>query len=708
MKKTLFFLFLILFFVFLCSGCSKEEISEKTDYITVFHVASEGTENGDGTENNPFRSIEEAQAAARASGKGTAVLLHTGTYMTEGLLFKDEDSGITYAAAGDGKVILNGGIFLQGEDFVRPEDSFLDRLSEQSARDNIYCVDLKNYGLTKENWGNLHAVGTYSTASKYAGDYTGNNCELFWNDKRQVLARWPNDTYEKVINVPDQGEPHEYPSQNYHYDYQAKNENAAGAYKISPRAMNRAGNWEKITDVWLFGCFMYNWADSSTPLLSVDTENNILYPKFVSLYGVKEGAEFYFYNIPEELDIPGEWYLDRETGILYVCTDTDPKEAEILFTYRDTSVITLSGANDMTFRGFTVLGNRGDAVSVSGNGNRMESMTVKNIMGNAFVVSGSDNTISSCDISHTGRGGILISGGDRTTLTRGNNLAINNYIHDWAEVYTTYQAGVSLNGCGNTASHNEFFNTPHEAIYFAGNDHTIEYNYLHEVVLASDDAGAIYGGRDWTAFGTVIRYNLLVNIGVSTGFEPNGIYLDDALSGIEVYGNILYRIGDNAIAGCGGRNLSIHDNIVVSEENGISFDQRARDGYFFDGWYQTAVADSSGTMWKNLNAVPYKEGIWAERYPDLAKIKDTYEDPDDPDFGPNPAYAEIRNNLLICETPLDLSDYVKKYGTVDGNTFDVYDNEWQYFDNAEKGDFTFAQPEKMPEIPVEEIGRNWK
>ena len=35
------------------------------------------------------------------------------------------------------------------------------------------------------------------------------------------------------------------------------------------------------------------------------------------LYSFRKGQRFYFLNVLEELDQPGEWFLDRKTGVLY-------------------------------------------------------------------------------------------------------------------------------------------------------------------------------------------------------------------------------------------------------------------------------------------------------------------------------------------------------------------------------------------------------
>lgn len=100
---------------------------------------------------------------------------------------------------------------------------------------------------------------------------------------------------------------------------------------------------------------------------------------------------------------------------------------------------------------------------------------------------------------------MILTGGDRETLTSSENVVTNNLIYDWSQVYRTYQAAVSLNGVGAVCSHNEIYNSPHEAITYSGNNHVIEYNVIHDVVLESSDAGAIYAGRSWSYYGNVIR-----------------------------------------------------------------------------------------------------------------------------------------------------------------------------------------------------------
>src|SRR4029077_4895078 len=135
------------------------------------------------------------------------------------------------------------------------------------------------------------------------------------------------------------------------------------------------------------------------------------------------------------------------------------------------------------------------------------------------------NAIIGCDIYATGEGGIYLGGGDRRTLSRGDNAAINNHIHDFNRWVYTYRPAISIDGVGNHVSHNLIDDAPHAGIFIHGNDHVVDLNELHHLCLQTSDAGAIYMGRDLSERGNVIRYNFIHDLGKN--IDDNAIYLDD-------------------------------------------------------------------------------------------------------------------------------------------------------------------------------------
>ena len=686
-----------------------------------YYVSPDGSDSNDGSIDAPFATIERARDAVRSTDKsscdGITVAIKAGDYRISSLEFDLQDSGtencpVTYCAYGDGEVILNGGISISGKDFGRVTGKeMLSRLSRK-AQKKVMCVELGKYGITAEQYGKIYAIGSYNTAMQYDGDYTGNlYCELFVNDKRQTIARYPNDGYlytEKIIKTGLGRESDGAPTVVPNWDSIRNPE--SDVYEVSKKLAKRINGWENLDDVWMFGFWKYDWADASTLIGSFDYKKRELSPRFVSMYGTKEGAPYYFFNVFEELDSEGEWYLDRDSGIIYLYPGDDFSTSTVDLTLT-TKPIIKANADYLTFSGLTVKGTRGDAININGNNVTVKNCLIKNVAGYAIVMNGSNNLASENEITRTGRGGISISGGDRETLTAGNSRADNNLIHDWSEIYQTYQPAVTLSGVGNVCSHNEIYNSPHEAITYSGNNHAIEYNIIHDVCLLSDDAGAIYAGRRWDWYGTVIRYNCIYDLGAD-GHTPDGIYMDDALSGQTIYGNLLINVPKIGIHLGGGRDLEVHNNIIInSNDRPISYDQRAIDGVF-GGWFTISLP--TGSIWTNLYSSPWQSEIWKKAYPQTARLKNDFNNTDDPDFAPNPSYSSVTGNLIVNADKNigSISDKANQYSDISTNACYKLTKLGKIFNSPATGDYTLKEKSKiydqLPDfenLPISEMGR---
>ena len=694
---------------------SEAGLAENADY----YVSPDGNDEADGTFSNPFRTIERAAEAVRRTDKsgksGITVAVKAGEYRINSLRFSAEDSGtaecpVTYMAYGDGEVVINGGITIDPKKFGNVTDeNMLSRLSSE-AKEKVLCYDLSESGISQRDYGKIYAIGSYHTASKYTGDWTGPlYCELFVNDCRMNLARYPDGGYASLGKVISTGEGAEKSSTEKNPDWSALVDPVSDVYKVSDGLAKRINSWKTFDDVWMFGYFKYDWADASTPIGNFDFSKKILSPKFVSMYGTKDNAPFYFFNVFEELSVPGEWYLDRVNNVLYLYPGEDFDEAVVDLSLSNENLLFAENLEYVTFNGFTFKGTRGDAINISGNNNTVSNCVVKNVAGHAIVVNGYDNLVSRNEITRTGRGGIYLSGGDAEKLIPGNNRADNNLIHDWSEIYQTYQPAVTLSGVGNICSHNEMFNSPHEAITFSGNDHIIEYNEIHDVCLLTNDGGAIYAGRRWNYYGNIIRYNCIYNIG-SGDFTPDGIYMDDALSGETIYGNLLVNVPKYAIHLGGGRDLDVRNNIIINcNGSSIHYDDRARDAYL-GGWYRGTINQN----WNALHGSPYKSEIWLNAYPQMRKFIEDENEFENPGFVPNPAYSMVKDNLIVNLNGKigDICDSAYKFSEIENNPVFRMTKLFKIFTDPMNGDYSLAENSPVynsipgfEDIPVNEIGR---
>ncbi|GKT08608.1 peptidase [Desulforhabdus sp. TSK] len=540
----------------------------------------------------PFATLERARDAIRAIKKtgelpegGVTVHVAEGTYfLREPFTLTDEDSGttdapITYLAEKTGSARLMAGHIITGFKPVTDEAT-LKRLDE-AARSKVYEIALKSQGITDY------------------GPVEGGGLELFFNGKPMQIARWPNEGFTRIVDLRGGEE----------FDIRGTNRALIGRWVYKG---DRPSRWIHEKDAWLNGYWSCDWSSEYQRVKSIDPGEHIIeVEKPYHVYGYRKGQWYYALNLLCEIDTPGEWYLDRENGILYFWPPSPPENAEAFVSLLPEAV-KMNNVSNCTLRGFVVEGVRNtDIIIEGGEHDRIEACIIRNSGGTAVRVDdGTDIGVIGCDIYDVGGGGMVLKGGDRKTLTPAKLFADNNHIHDYARWYRMLNPGISLKGVGNRASHNLIDNAPHIAIIFGGNDHIIEYNEIHSVCYESSDAGAIYAGRDWTQRGTVIRYNFMHDV---TGFEGRGsvgVYLDDMFCGTHIYGNLFYRVYRAAFIG-GGRDNVYENNLFVDCPKALHIDNRAQN------WAGPSV---DKTMTERLIAMPYTNALWKKKYPNLSDI----------------------------------------------------------------------------------------
>jgi parallel beta-helix repeat protein len=349
--------------------------------------------------------------------------------------------------------------------------------------------------------------------------------------------------------------------------------------------------WSKPGEVEVFVFPRYNWWNNIIPIKAVDSSSRTIRLAGEASYAIRPGDRYYFRNALEELDAPGEWYLDRASGTLYIWPPAAlVDENEIVAPIVGTLIAIEPGTSHLTLRGFTLESCTGEAVVLHGTSHcTIAGCTIRGVgdyhHGAVSVVEGRQNRIIGNDISDVGSHGISLSGGDRYSLAPAENAALNNYIHHIGVLYKQ-GVGIALDGVGNRAAHNLIHDGPRMGIMFSGNNLVIEYNHVRHMNLETEDTGAVYtGGRDWiSSRGTVIRYNLFHDM---LGFGKDehgrwisphfawGVYLDDNTGGVDVVGNIVYRCSRAGLHLHNGRDNHIWNNIFV--DNGPR-------QYEYSGW----------------------------------------------------------------------------------------------------------------------------
>jgi len=568
------------------------------------YVSPSGNDQNTGDANAPFATILRARNAIRElkdgaglpSG-GVTVWLAGGTYGQSGSIpFDRRDSGtadkpIVYAAASGQRARITGAVSLDPAWFRRVDRSSpaWSRL-DPAAQGNVYVVNLREHGIN--DLGTLKAGGfhIHSVAA----------LEIFIDGRPMTLARWPNE-----------GQP------------LARSVAAPSSTRIVYEG-SRPERWSQARDIWLHGLWSTAWADFHVQVSSIDTGTKTV--NFVdppAQFGNAANHPYYAYNLLEEIDEQGEYYVDRAEGLLYLWPPGPLEKAAIQASILEDGLVELSQTEHITLRNLTLEASRGPLLDIEGgDNNRIEGCLLRNCGGYAARVSGSNNGLDQCEIVGCGEEGVLLGGGTRSTLTAGNNFVTNCRIHRVARINWTYHPAINLtDGCGNLASHNLIEDLPHAAVLFSGNNHVIEYNEIRRVCQMTSDAGAIYSGRDWSYRGNMIRFNFIHHVHSDMeGQGTQGVYLDDCMSSAQIIGNVFYRIDGGAVFCGGGR-----DNII--KNNVMALCQIAHyNGDFARGF----IDNKPGSSWNFLerlaaDGISYQEEPWASAYPGCAAIPNSWQ-----------------------------------------------------------------------------------
>jgi hypothetical protein len=570
-----------------------------------FFVAPQGLDTHPGTKEKPFATLERARDAVRARKSvlgNVTIWLRGGDYRrTNALELTKADSGtvsapVVWSAYRNERVRLLGGQVLTGFEPLRDE-AILDRL-DFSARGQVLQLDLRRLGITR--FGEMKSRG-------FARSTTPSHCELFFNQRPMVLARWPNEgTWERIAGFPKES---------------GKNDDHGGNIGELPGGFLYSGErprrWRDTSHVWVHGYWAWDWANSYERVSRLDLDRRLIQtaPPH-GLYGFRAGQRFHFLNVLEELDQPGEWFLDDASGLLYFWPPAPIGSGQTILSLMDQSVIRLTEVEFVTLRGLTIEATRGTGVEITaGKGNRVESCLLRNLGNLGVSVSGgTGHGVVGCDIFDTGDGGVSLAGGDRQTLSPAGHFVENCHFQRQGRWSKCYVPAVLMNGVGHRVSHNLIHDHPHCAILFTGNDHLIEFNDIHHIALETGDVGAIYTGRDYSYRGNRIRHNYIHETG-GVGMGSMGVYMDDCVSGTEVYGNVFAKVHWAMFIG-GGRDHRVENNLFVDCDPAVRADARGMDR---SPVWRNMVNDY---MRQQLAAVPLE--LYRERYPAMRTLDAYY------------------------------------------------------------------------------------
>lgn len=587
----------------------------------IIYVATNGNDANDGSIDKPLKTLIGARDKIRAlksqgvaPEKGFVVYVRGGNYtLNESVVFTAEDSGteaapVVYRSYPGETATLVGGVKLTQKDFTKVTDpAITDRIIDTAARSKIYMYDLKKAGIT--DVGPTYLKGTYSykliTEKGSLGDKPdrpkADGIEMLVDGEAYHLAQYPNgDDTIRIEQLLDEGF-------NWYNDLSSnKGWGTPFVIKIND---DRIKKWAHLDpkSIIMYGKWYFDWADQSIPMGSFDPVSGVITSLQSSTHGLQAGRSFIVYDLLEELDEQGEYYIDRETSTLYCYEPKNFAGADIILTILDAPLIDIQGGHHMQFKHLNITGSRTTMVNISDKSTFVEFSNCElSFSGPATMyIRGKNNGIRDSYV-HDVNTGINLYGGFISELVPGNCYITNCEIENMGRVARTYAPGVNIGGFKNVMNHNKIHEAPHQAVGFGGNDWTIAYNEIYDVVKEADDMGAIYGGISWNQRGGQIKYNYIHDVHTSSFFHSYAVYIDDLGSQTTVMGNV---IADNKNVSLfnGGRDNYFVNNILVNNKTGYMIENRED--------------TNPSRQWADQNSKPYVTSpAFREHYPKFAEM----------------------------------------------------------------------------------------
>ena len=552
--------------------------------------------NGDdatatGAINAPYKTIKAATKAHKPES-GMVLCLREGNYPASdaNVLTVSATEELPYIITSyEGETVnIVGGTNIDSDMFQKITDTDVISRLNPAASDKILVADLKAMGVT--NYGTI-------TSS--------NSPVLFVGDSQYTIARWPNVELTGMIDIDDvpgltemgledtnggtatksggtgvidcgivtssMGSPcGEYRQ----YSKRATELNQAAGKVVSTDkgaefcvADIRPFSWVNTGNIWMYVSLHDEWTHDRTKVAEFNPETRSVRTTTSNSWGTqyKSVNKFYYYNVFEELDSPGEWFMDDTTGKLYIYPATDITKEKVLFAPSDATMWEIKNSKNVIVNGINFEHARGQALKVSGSNTRnvvIQNCKFENV-GSGVSFEGRYSGVINSEFTNVAGTSINLGGGTEAEIVKlipARQFAQNNKIYN--------SKSISTRGVGNIVSHNYLSNVIGSCIYFSASRETVvEYNEIVAGPRETLDSGAIYlNGNQQFNRGNHVRYNFIHETGMSIGTKaPQSIYFDDMASENYAYGNFII---DGRMLFHNGSENAVYNNVILNPATG--------------------------------------------------------------------------------------------------------------------------------------------
>lgn len=426
--------------------------------------------------------------------------------------------------------------------------------------------------------------------------------QLFVNGERRSRPRLPKQGLYRMESVPGMPLPAGW---------------GGGGYTQFVAAAGDAEDFLNLGEVE--AVYLHFWIEERSNLASYDPASRLVTmtrksrTNLVGSFG-SQLADYYFDNVFEALDTPGEWYLDRGAGKLYYLPlPGETLENTEVFAPRVVQLLRLVGDPNaeklveyLGFRGITFQHtdwrhpgetpeSSFDPLSVDGKasgasisdfnrGNYAASgQAASDVPGVISLTGARDCVFEDCEIRNVGWYGMFLSCGCRGIRVVGNRF------------YDLGGGGIKLNGATpvapktsltgwNRVTDNEIraagkvFHSAVGVLIMNSAGNVVAHNHIHDLFYSGISVGWVWGYKDSSTYANLIEKNHIHHIGQGLLSDMGGVYLLGIQPGTIVRGNLIHDVekahyGGWALYTDEGSSHIVLENNICYGTNGDVFHQ---------------------------------------------------------------------------------------------------------------------------------------
>ncbi len=522
-------------------------------------VSLYGADGNDGTIAEPVRSLERAIELVDGLSGGAVIYFREGTYFVDDTIKisninASSDKPLFISAYNDEDVIFTSAKELNYYGFKPVTDSDILNRLDDDARDKILVADFADVGINSDD----AQIGFYKVPS------------ITMDGEEMRFARYPKTSAIETVDYIDDGIAGAVSDTSY---TNFLNEHQDNGFKYID-SDSRPSTWDNSRSIWLTGWFGGGSVKTNVAIAQID-DSGIRTRNIVTFYGRIQAAKHketnhYYWNVLEELSLPGEFVLDIANKKIYIYPIHTGKSARLTMTKgsepdqwiwsslgsNPKSMFLLKNCSNIVISGIDFKESDLECININGGkGNVVQNCNFSNVYRGVYITGGENNGVSYCNFANLGSYAAAIRSGD-------NLYKDFKPKHNFIQNCFSYKGNFRVEGIGNVFSKNAVASAKSHAVYESGFEGIYENNEITQSPAIEIDAGAIYlDGHDPDKnpgkMGNIIRGNY-----IHDSINGTALYADERSYYNFMYNNIVKNYHEGLNINGGSYNV-VTDNIFI-------------------------------------------------------------------------------------------------------------------------------------------------